>query len=229
MADFWQHISAFFDPTVSVNKYGDLVEAHGLFDGGNNVDKYGDYDYVDPGNMSATRRFFYDSGDYAYKGYQGFYDLSAANSANSVMDIFSDLTNSTDVLSGLYDLISNDLESYNDSAISSADRAMDFSAEQWEDYKNWIDTQRSTSYQVAMDDMQKAGLNPKLVAKFGGAPVQGGYSPSGVNANLQKLDLSPISHVLNSYITSAASLENKDKDFVQNMLTTFMRILPLIG
>ena len=40
MASFWQHIGAFFDPTVAVNDEGYLVEADGFFDNGSDSTDY---------------------------------------------------------------------------------------------------------------------------------------------------------------------------------------------
>lgn len=48
-----------------------------------------------------------------------------------------------------------------------------FNAEQAKINRDWTESMRSTSYQTAMTDMKKGGLNPILAGSLGGAPTPG--------------------------------------------------------
>lgn len=140
-------------------------------------------------------------------------------------------TNSADVLidedSYIDDLLSfiiSSSESNAKLAQSSADRAMEFSAEQAQLNRDFQERMSNTAYQRAMADLKAAGINPKLVAQLGGASTPAGSSASGTAANFQMANFQPIASVLSSYITSAASLDNKDKDFVQSLLNDLVYI-----
>lgn len=61
--------------------------------------------------------------------------------------------------------------------------AMDHESKEAEIYRNWLDHQRSTSYQVAVEDAKKAGLNPILMASNGGASVVSGAMGSGFSSS----------------------------------------------
>lgn len=126
----------------------------------------------------------------------------------------------------------------NISSQSSADRAMEFEAEQAElnrqfqasqaqKFMEWEVDLSNTAYQRAMSDLKAAGLNPKLVGQFGAASVPSATVPSGAQAsgmvaNMSMANTSALAGVLESYITSAASLTNKDKDFVQSIISSII-------
>lgn len=57
----------------------------------------------------------------------------------------------------------------------------DFSAAQTKDQMKFQERMRDTAYQAAVTDMEKAGINPILAYKQGGAATPGGASASGVN------------------------------------------------
>lgn len=61
--------------------------------------------------------------------------------------------------------------------------AMDFEASETQKYRDWLDQQRATAYQVAVSDMKDAGLNPILAASNGGAAVVGGTVASGFSSS----------------------------------------------
>lgn len=61
--------------------------------------------------------------------------------------------------------------------------AMEHESREAELYRNWLDQQRSTSYQVAVEDAKKAGLNPILAASNGGAAVVSGAMGSGFSSS----------------------------------------------
>ena len=61
----------------------------------------------------------------------------------------------------------------------SAERAMQFSAEQAQLNRDWQERMASTRYQRTMADMRSAGLNPILAYQQGGGPLPGGAQASG--------------------------------------------------
>lgn len=185
-SNFLKNAYAFFDPTKAFNEEGYLVEANGFFDTGN-----GSTDYVTLDSMSAVEDFFYGHGS---GNVANLYN-SPVNSSDVVAD------NPVDVLNSFNSAISDYTLQQQDAAQSSADRAMEFSAEQaqinrdfnaeqaqlnrdWQAEQNQkaMDYQTemsNTAYQRAMADMQAAGINTKLVAQLGGASSPSGITSSG--------------------------------------------------
>lgn len=99
-----------------------------------------------------------------------------------------------------------------EAAQASADRAMQFEHDEAQLLRDWYDQQRSNSYQVAVEDMKKAGLNPALAFQQGGAPVVSSAMPSGNSASMSKaeVDMDTLTSILETYleITSAEDIAN---------------------
>lgn len=63
-----------------------------------------------------------------------------------------------------------------------------FNAEQAQITRDWQEEMRETSYQTAMEDMKKGGLNPLLVGNIGGAAMPGPVTASSPGGMPPKLD-----------------------------------------
>lgn len=143
----------------------------------------------------------------------------------------------TDLVEGIDEAVNNQ----NSASQASADRAMEFEAEQAQKYMDFqaeyfdkimkYNTEMSnTEIQRRMADLKDAGINPKLVAQIGGASTPGLSLPSGSagrghSASMSMANVSALSGLLQSYITSSASLDNKDKDFVQETFGDILRLI----
>lgn len=162
----------------------------------------------------------------------------AANSGDTVSDTSSYLD---ELMQGIDDAT----ERQNLSAQASADRAMEFTAEQ-----NRIDREfqaqqaqkamdyqtemSNTAYQRAMADMKAAGLNPKLVSQLGGASSPSGVAASGTggsqgtSASMSMANMSALAGVMESYITGADALDRNKNDFVQGIIRSLITYFGLI-
>lgn len=222
MANISQHIAAFFDPTVAVNKDGHLVNADGLFDSGSDST-----DYISEDSLSDIRDFF-------YSGYAG--DGAEDGFFPSDTGALEDLSDSN----VLYDKIIQSVEDQNSAAQTSADRAMEFNRSQAALNRNWQEVQNqkamdfsermsNTSFQRAIADLKAAGLNPALAYKLGGSSTPFGVTSSGSvasgsAASMSSANLAPLASVLSSYITGADALDRQNNDFVQRALMTVFKI-----
>lgn len=224
MANFWQHISAFFDPHVAVNKDGDLVNANGLFDSGTDSTDY----YERSLNPDTFLENIYNH----ESGYSNFDDNVIEDTYIEPSDTaFSDVPYGSE----LYQKILDAVQTQNSMAQSSADRAMDFEAEQArlnrefqaEQAQKAMDYQTemsNTAYQRAMADLKAAGINPKMVAQLGAASSPSGISASGAQAsgsvaNMSMANTSALAGLLETYITSASALDRQNNGFIQDLLS----------
>lgn len=215
MANLGQHIWAFFDPSVAVNEDGYLVEADGFFDSGNGSD-----DYLNQDELSDVRSFFYEKRDGSPEGFYSPSDSSSFAGADYADELIGQINDA--------------VEGQNSAAQSSADRAMEFEEEQAQlnrdfqaaqaqkamDYQTYMS---NTAYQRAMADLKAAGINPKMVAQLGGASTPSGVSGSGAQASghaasMSMANTSALAGLLETYITSANSLDRQNNGFVQNIL-----------
>lgn len=196
-------------------------------------------DYLFSGNYTDEEK------DNFYSSY-GFGDPVGKNK-DLVDEIVSVVTpNSSDSMDSSYkDTIVNSInDAVNEQNIASqnsADKAMEFTAEQ-----NRIDREfqaqqaqkamdyqtemSNTAYQRAMADMKAAGLNPKLVGQLGGASSPSGVAASGTgggqgtSASMSMANTSALAGVLETYISSATSLDKGENDFVQNTIRDLFKL-----
>lgn len=94
-------------------------------------------------------------------------------------------------------------------AQNSADRAMQFEDQQALRARQWQLEDRETAYQVAMKDMRKAGLNPALAYKQGGASVGAPIAGSGSMASMSQsgYDAQSLVDVLRESMSNQSALE----------------------
>lgn len=93
---------------------------------------------------------------------------------------------------------------------ASADKAMAFSAAESQKQRDYETTMSNSAYQRAMADMKKAGLNPILASKLGGASTPTYQAATGQQANQsQRTDSGGIggfAKTLGSFVSSAFML-----------------------
>lgn len=230
MGAFLDSLYAFFSPDVAINENGRLVHADGWFDSGNGSTAYltqEQADQIREHPLSTPLR-------------NAFSDDYGTDVAPSSPDVLSDGS----YYENLIDRVNNAANNQNIASQTSADKAMEFTAEQnridrdfqAQQAQKAMDYQTemsNTAYQRAMADMKAAGLNPKLVGQLGGASSPSGVAASGTgggqgtSASMSMANTSAIAGVLESYISSAASLSNKDKDLVADSLYGLVNILGL--
>lgn len=225
MANFLDHIKAFFSPSVAIDQDGNKVIADGIFDSGNGNVAISDevFDEYTDLNSILTDSFFNNPD----------YERFSASSPDDVIDFYD--TNQ------LYDKIVETTESQNQAAQTSADRAMEFNAEQaalnreWQEVQNqkamdFSERMSNTAMQRQMADLKAAGLNPKLAAQLGGASAPSGVTSSGSSASgsvasMAAASLSPLASVLSTYITGSDALDRQNNDFVQRAISTLFKAM----
>lgn len=176
----------------------------------------------------------------------GLYDLDS-NGSETVFNPGSESpTTSFDYsseVSDIYQAVIDATDLQNQTSQSSADRAMEFSEEQARIAREFNAAQAQKAmdyqtemfgkrYQMTMEDLRKAGLNPKLVGSLGSPSAPSGVAasasaPEGINANMNMQNISALAGVLETYMTNVNALDRKDTDFVQDVLTTILSGLGL--
>lgn len=103
-----------------------------------------------------------------------------------------------------------------------ATRAMDFSAQQAAINRRFQKYMSDSSYQRAVADMKKAGLNP-ILALGSPASTPSGSTASGVSASGSSggYDTTSSLAFLSNFVSSATSLTN-------NLISSVSRLLPLL-
>lgn len=94
--------------------------------------------------------------------------------------------------------------------------AMDFSSKEAQLQRNWIDASRANAYEVAVEGMKRAGLNPILAASGNGAPVVSGSVGSGytsggsaarghaASGSKSDVDIQSYNSLVNTMVSAAA-------------------------
>ena len=124
-----------------------------------------------------------------------------------------------------------------DYAQSSADKAMQFEAQEAEKLRQWLKMLSDTQYQRAVQDLRKAGINPILLAK-GLSPAStpsgssaSGFASSGSSASISQssavkadVDLNSRARLIESYLRSNTDLKKTEIDSVTRLLTALLAI-----
>lgn len=159
---------------------------------------------------------------YSNTSYLNFANSSQASNFKTEFDV-------------LFDKIIAATEQQQQAAQASADRAMEFSAEQARLQRefNSSEAQKNRDFQAlmsntaverAMADLEASGLNPKLISNLSGASTPAGSvaassaAPSGVSASMSVAALGPLAGILESYINNASALERQDKDLLNDLI-----------
>lgn len=199
-----QYFENLFDSTL----VGGITPLEGLF----GITGYSDQNE----NLSSSSTV---SDSYGSEASSPSFDYS-----NETADIYQSVKDATDL--------------QNQASQSSADRAMEFSEEQARlarefnaaqaqkamDYQTEMFGKR---YQMTMEDLRKAGLNPKLVGSLGSPSAPSGVAasasaPEGINANMSMQNISAVAGVLETYMTNVNALDRNENDFVKDVLTTLL-------
>lgn len=118
---------------------------------------------------------------------------------------------------------------------SSADKAMQFEAQEAQKLRDWQEMLSNTQYQRAVADLKKAGLNPILVAQhLSGASTPSGSSASGSSASGSRasashssatkaeVDLNSRARLIEAYLKSETSLKETERKNISNLLSALI-------
>ena len=134
--------------------------------------------------------------------------VPAAGTANSSKVIGSSPAGANH--STLTNSVNSAVDTNNQLYQSSALQQMQFNAAEAQKNRDWQERMSNTSYQRAVEDLRKAGLNPVLSYLNGGAATTSGSSASANMANVDTSNSSGAIALMTSLI-SAASAENVAK------------------
>lgn len=130
-------------------------------------------------------------------------DLLGTNSLNELLNLFggssSSMTDkmlSSEDMKALFDKMDEQARAVNEFNQNSADKAMQFEANQAQLNRDFQMDLIKNGYQYAVEGMQNAGLNPALAYANGPVQVTSGAMASGSSANGEAPDYSGIMKVL---------------------------------
>lgn len=130
-------------------------------------------------------------------------DLLGTHNLNDLMNLFSgssssmtDKMLSSEDMKALFDKMDEQARAVNEFNQSSADKAMQFEADQAQLNRDFQMDLIKNGYQYAVEGMQNAGLNPALAYSNGPVQVTSGAMASGSSANGEAPDYSGIMKVL---------------------------------
>lgn len=107
----------------------------------------------------------------------------------------------------LIDMMNQQAAAQNVAAQASAERAMQFSADEAAKNRAYQTQMSNTSYQRAVSDMQKAGLNPALMyARTSGASTPSGNAATGSAANMS------MANAYDQNVAESETLSKRERD-----------------
>lgn len=214
---FWSNIvnafRDFFKNGVKVRSTSDVLDNPSTWQGV--VPDTNDYSYIKkPASDKAIERY----NDILSKNNPDYKPISLHSEDNKVSgseQISSDVNEWLDLMKQLIDK----QYQFNE---SNALRAQQFEVEQAQKLRDWQEYMSSTSYQRAMADLKKAGINPLLAFQtLSGASTPSGAMASGFNASGSLGNAS-------SYYGALTSQLGQNKALGTNFLNILIRLLTLL-